>query len=319
MGAPYSYDQINTYTSPVTPNVVRTGGNALSYYFRKYLFLEAVSVFKWTVPETWPDNRLQYLIFGKGLVAVWDTPRFGLVYDYAAPTGFNVFYQPTHVVTSNPCIPQSHTLQIGRDCELVTMKPDYTGIADVCAFYGDLLALTCQTLQTNLINSRLAYVFACGNKAGAESFKKMFDGILQGDPAVFVDKELLNSMDKTKNSGWLTFSADLKNSFITPDLLSSWRRIKEMYDTEIGIPNSNSDKRERMTSQEINSNSVETTTKAGLWLDYMQRGCKRVHKMFGLDKSDLWIDWRVQPEAMAEETAPTPAGRPRLGGGTDEG
>ena len=312
MSAPYSYTEINTLTSPVTPNVMRTGGNALSYYFRKYLFLEAISVFKWTVPETWPDNRFQYLIFGKGCVTVFDTPRYGLVYDYATPYGFNVFYQPTHVTVANPCIPRSETLQIGRNCELIQMKPDYTGIADVCAFYGDLLALTCQTMQANLINSRLSYVFAASNKAGAEAFKKMFDKILQGDPAVFVDKELAISLDKTKGPSWQSFAGDLKQSFIVPDLISSWRRVKEMFDTEIGIPNTNSDKKERMTSQEINSNSVETVAKAGLWLDYMQRGCEKVHKMFGLDKSQLWVDWRTPPDVMQEATDDTPAGRPRL-------
>lgn len=38
MTAPYSYEQINAHVSPVTPSVMHTKGNGLSYYFRKYLF-----------------------------------------------------------------------------------------------------------------------------------------------------------------------------------------------------------------------------------------------------------------------------------------
>lgn len=70
MSAPYSYEQINAHVSPVTPSVMHTKGNSLSYYFRKYLFLEAVSMVRWTLPETWPSNRLQYLVFGSGGVTV---------------------------------------------------------------------------------------------------------------------------------------------------------------------------------------------------------------------------------------------------------
>ena len=52
MSAPYSYEQINAHVSPVTPSVMHTKGNSLSYYFRKYLFLEAVSMVRWTLPDT---------------------------------------------------------------------------------------------------------------------------------------------------------------------------------------------------------------------------------------------------------------------------
>lgn len=42
MTAPYSYEQINAHVSPVTPSVMHTKGNGLSYYFRKYLFLISI-------------------------------------------------------------------------------------------------------------------------------------------------------------------------------------------------------------------------------------------------------------------------------------
>lgn len=91
MSAPYSYEQINAHVSPVTPSVMHTKGNSLSYYFRKYLFLEAVSMVRWTLPETWPSNRLQYLVFGSGGVTVFNTDRYGLVYDRMGLTGINIF------------------------------------------------------------------------------------------------------------------------------------------------------------------------------------------------------------------------------------
>lgn len=303
MSAPYSYNQINAYTSPVTPSVVRTKGNALSYYFRKYLFLEAVSMVRWTLPDTWPQNRLECLVFGEGGISVFNTNRFGLVYDHMGLAGLNVFYQPTHSIIDNPFIKGQHYLQIGTQCEIIHLQPDYRGMADIVAYYGDMMALASQTIQSNLINSRLAYVFAAGNKAGAESFKKMFDQIMQGNPAVFVDSALLKTY-KSGASGqdpWMYFATDLKGNFITNELLTALKTIKALFDTEVGIPNTNTSKKERMLTDEVNSNNVETAAKASLWLDSLQRGCERVHKLFGLDKSTLWVDWRFPPDTGTQE------------------
>ena len=300
---PYSYEQVNAYTSPVTPSVVHTKGNALSYYFRKYLFLEAVAMVKWTLPDTWPQNRLEYLVFGQGGVCVFNTDRFGLVYDQMGLTGFNVFYNPTHCVIANPLIKGNPYLQIGKQCEIIHLQPDYRGMVDIVSYYGDMMALAAQTIQSNLINSRLAYVFAAGNKAGAESFKKMFDQIMQGNPAVFVDSALL----KTSKSGtssqppWMYFATDLKGNFITNELLTALKTIKALFDTEVGIPNTNTSKKERMLTDEVNSNNVETAAKASLWLDSLQRGCERVHKLFGIDKGTLWVDWRFPPDTGTME------------------
>lgn len=303
--APYSYEQVNAYTSPVTPSVVHTKGNALSYYFRKYLFLEAVSMVKWSLPDTWPQNRLEYLVFGEGGVSVFNTDRFGLVYDHMGLTGLNVFYNPTHTVIANPFIKGTKYLQIGKQCEIIHLQPDYRGMVDIVAYYGDMMALAAQTIQSNLINSRLAYVFAAGNKAGAESFKRMFDQIMQGNPAVFVDSALLKTY-KSGASGqapWMYFATDLKGNFITNELLAALKTIKALFDTEVGIPNTNTSKKERMLTDEVNSNNVETAAKASLWLDSLQRGCERVHRLFGLDKSTLWVDWRFPPDTGTQEVA----------------
>ena len=69
----------------------------------------------------------------------------------------------------------------------------------------------------------------------------------------------------------------------------------------MGIPNTNTSKKERMLTDEVNSNNVETAAKASLGLDSLQRGCERVHKLFGIDKSTLWVDWRFPPNTDTEE------------------
>lgn len=66
---------------------------------------------RWTLPDTWPSNRLQYLVFGDGGVTVFDTDRYGLVYDRMGLTGINIFTTPR---TPSLQIPLSRATHICR-------------------------------------------------------------------------------------------------------------------------------------------------------------------------------------------------------------
>ena len=71
-----------------------------------------------------------------------------------------------------------------------------------------------------------------------------------------------------------------------------------MYDTEIGIPNANPDKKERLVTDEINANNVETATRCELWLDSIRKGIKQANDMYGLS---LAVDWRVNPQTEIDD------------------
>ena len=66
-----------------------------------------------------------------------------------------------------------------------------------------------------------------------------------------------------------------------------------MFDTEIGIPNANTQKKERMITDEVNQNNISTQSKVELWLETMKDGCKKVNTMFGLS---IDVDLRFKEE-----------------------
>ena len=82
-------------------------------------------------------------------------------------------------------------------------------------------------------------------------------------------------------------------NYISDKLLSDFRRIQNMFDTEIGIPNTNTEKKERMLADEVTINAVETASKVDLWLEELKDSCERANKMFGLDMS---VEWRYRPQ-----------------------
>ena len=148
-----------------------------------------------------------------------------------------------------------------------------------------------ESVSMNLLNTHLAYVFAAGNKTAAESFKKMYDRVASGEVCTVIDKNLFRD-DGSK--AWEAFEQNLKNVYISSDILSDMRKIEAMFDTDIGIPNANTDKRERLVTDEVNANNIETQSKCAMWLEELKDSIAATNEMFGLDIS---VDWRF-PEAF---------------------
>ena len=229
-GVPYLYDYINMANSIVDPSTVHAERTATNRFFERYLLQKAISVFKWELPEQWAKNYFLYVLYCWGFISVVNTDKYGTIPQACSIRGYDIFYQPTHAVITNPLLTGILEPRIGTECTLIKLQPDYGGIIDIIQYYANLLALTAESIATNLTNTKLAYVFGAKNKAQAESFKKMFDEITSGNPAVFVDKML---MDDNGKPAWFTFSQNIKENYIVPDLLCDMRKIEEMFDTAI--------------------------------------------------------------------------------------
>lgn len=290
--APFSYDQIDQYNSQIHPSTIHCKDNGLQRYFRKYLLQKVMSVFKWKLPETWDEDYFKFVLYGTGYIAVFYTDAFGVIPQFATLGGYSVFYKPTFIIVSNPLLP-SIKKNIGIDCEIIKFQPDYSSIMDIVNYYADLLALCSQSVSINLLNTHTPTIYPAQGKTMAESYKKMFDKVASGEPAVIVDKSLF---DDTGNPTWTPFERDITNLYISDKILSDMRKIEARFDTEVGIPNNeNENKKERLIVDEVSANNAETTARAEMWLDELKKGCSAVEKMFGVSVS---VDWRINPNTQ---------------------
>ena len=287
---PAGYDDINLYNSSFSPSTVHVKNVALQRYFRKYLLQKAISVFKWTLPEEWDEDYFKYMLYGIGYIAVLNTRSFGVICQTGALGGYNLYYRPSYIIITNPLLKQTITANINTDCALIKLQPDYSSIMDIVGFYADQMALCAEAIGMNLVTVKTSTVFGAENKAQAETFKKAFDVVNGGDVAVVVGKTLFDDTGKPK---WFPFVQNMKEQYITSDLLSDMRKIEAMFDTRIGIPNANTDKKERLVTDEINANNVETATMCEQWLESIRKGIAKANDMYGLS---LAVDWRVNPK-----------------------
>ena len=287
---PVGYGDINLYNADFSPSTVHCKNTYLQRYFRKYLLQKAISVFKWNLPDEWDEDYFKYVLYGIGYIAVLETRSFGVICQGGALGGYNLYYKPSYIMITNPLLKETITANIDIDCAIIKLQPDYSSIMDIVGYYADQLALSAEALGMNMVNVKSGVVFGAKDKTQAQSYKKMFDKMQDGDPAVFIDKQLLDDAGKPN---WYPFVQNMKEQYIADSILSDMRKIEAMFDTDIGIPNANTDKKERLVTDEINANNVETATRCELWLDSIRKGIDKANAMFNLNLS---VNWRVNPK-----------------------
>jgi len=286
---PYMYNYKNAANGMVSPSTLHASNTAAAAFYRRYLLQKAISVFKWDVPEWWSKDYFLYTLYCYGVVAVLNTDKFGPIPQQCGLSGYDVFYQPNTALVTNPYFSGLKELKINTQCVLFKLMPDYGSLMDMISFYADQMALASETAMINLHNSKLSYVFAAENKAAAEGMKKMYDQISAGNPATFVGKNFFTDDGTPK---WSTVFNNVGQNYIVTQIIDDLRKIEIMFDTDIGIPTANTDKKERLIVDEVNANNTETATKCQLWLDGWKDSCRRVKDMFGIT---VTVDWRVKP------------------------
>lgn len=298
---PFSADYINGATfSKMQPSQVHIANTLLYQYYVRHLLQKAVSVFKWELPDYWQRTLFLYSLYCDGHVAIVKTDRFGVIPQPCTLGGRGVQYEPTYALIANPLLRGILEPRIGSQCAVVRIMPDYGGILDIINYYAQEMALCTETLEINMLNSKLSYVFGVpkgGNrKASAEALKKVFDQIMAGVPAAFADEDLV---DRNGKPTWQLFLQDIGRNFIAPDIQEQLRKLECEFAAKVGIPsNLATTKKERVNTLEVDSNNIETAIGPEQWLELAREGLDQANKLFDLQLS---VDWRYRPDVNGSD------------------
>lgn len=287
---PFGYQYMNYLYSRFNPSAIHTKDTALYSYYVRYLFEKVLSVYDFTgLPDEWAENYFKYVLFGYGYVAVFDSDQYGIIpQECTLSDNHSIFYQPKYAIITNPVFNESLTLEIGADCEIIKLQPDYGGVMDIVGTYADLLAVALETANINLMNSKASFIFMASSKAQAETYKKLYDELAGGKPFSIVDKNLINE-DGSKN--WDFFIQNVGQNYITDRILNDMKTIEDQFNTKIGIPNANTQKRERLITSEVQANDIDTKALVNVWLDSMKADISKVNARYGLN---IDVNYRYQ-------------------------
>ena len=275
----FSNSEINNVLQAAFLPPVKGLNNATAIYYRKYLLQKLISCFKWTIPPLWSRDYFLYVLFGWGFIGIFDSgaDKWGVVPQRCGIYGYNLFYMPTKIRVSNPLLPDASEFTINEDCAVLKINPNYTGVMDIVDFYAVKLAMLSADIESNLFNSKLSYLFTVQDQTAAATVKKLYDQIGQGTPAVVVDKKAItDNGEKT----WQVFQQNLKQNYIVSDLLEDMRKVENDFCCKVGIPTTNSEKRERLTTTEVTRNDVETESLIDTWLTRLSDDVAVANRLF---------------------------------------
>ena len=259
------------------PKDVDGVANTSTLYYREYLLKKILSRFEFDgLPSFWDIDYFLEVLFLDGKICITDTAA-GVLPLRCGTTGIGIFEQPTECIIANPVLGNLRRT-IDVDCALIRLQYNYAGCGWLINRYATMLAMCDSSVATNLMNTKATYVFKASSKAQAETMKKMYDDITCGKPAVFVGE---NGAINEENM----FVMPAKQNFIAEDVQILKRKIINEFLTEIGINNTNQDKRERLTDDEVNANNDEVYANIQHWFDNISDGIDKANKLYNLDLS----------------------------------
>ena len=311
MYLPLNYKEINSIAGTYKPSSVKSFNNQTFEFWQRALYQRACSTLIITLPEEWKENKdfMYWCLFAYGYIGCGELPEIGKWFNPGTLKGYNFYYRPTTFLLCNPYFGKdpvtgkaiSKELQIGTECQLIKLTPDYRGIWDIIFYYAEKIAVLDVAINSAIINSKFAYMIGAKNKAAAEVMKKMFDQINAGQPATFFDLKLANDATD-KSEPWQFLDRNVKDSYIITDLLRDFQTIINDFDTEIGIPTIPYEKKERMVADEATSKQYDATSRSQIWFDTLKNSFEIANDFLGFTgENKLDVELRFPMEGGADD------------------
>lgn len=293
--------------------------NVASAYYFSYLLRLTKGIFEIKAPEYWDTDFILDTLLLNGVFGVFEHNSEPIAMN-CQPYGVNMYYKPTSFNIANPVLGLFNKT-IGVDGAIVYLEEDpsanasFKTIRPMLNFYSYKLAACDKCIDQSLMNSGVSAIFSAPSKKTAESFKAMYDDISQGKPAVFVDEELGLASGTSRNLQY----TPAKDNFVCDKVQIEKRCIIEEFLTCIGINNANTSKRERLNSDEVNSNNDECYVATAVWKRNLKETTEHVRSLFpNLDFSLTIRDLSIIDNSPSKADASKPEAEDDEKGGDEK-
>lgn len=262
------------------PTDVSALDNVSNGYYFQYLLRLLKGIFDIKAPEYWDTDFILDTLLLDGVFGIFENDSEPLAMN-CHPFGVNMYHKPTSFNIANPVL-GTFTKTIGIDGAIIYLEEDpginanFRTARPLLTNYAYKLAECDKCISQSLMNSGVAAIFSASSKKAADSYRYMYDEIQQGKPAVFVDEELGLASGNTRNLQY----TPAKDNYICDKVQIEKRCIIEEFLTAIGVNNANTSKRERLNSDEVNSNNDECYIATDVWRRNLRETTEHARKLF---------------------------------------
>ena len=242
----------------------------------KHYQMLALNRYRWeNLPNGIESRYIEQMLYDNGECAMFDHPDLGLcILRSSSRENLNIYGEPTKLTLTGF---NEHRTIMMDDCVRIMNNDLALPTLPNIVYYARRMAEIDDIIMQNLRQQRVPYLFAT-DENNSFSMKALYDRIYQGEPAIFIDKEMLkgepeNIMVIPTVSPYLVDKLQIQKQEMERELL-----------TFLGI-NNTLEKKERLLTDETNSNNQFIKMSSDIGFKQRQLACEQMNEMFGLNVS----------------------------------
>ena len=258
------------------------------YYNR--LMLLARSVFKWeNLPNNMDERWIENSLFHEGKCVFYNDETRGLMVAQCTADGsLNNYGDPTNITPYGIDI-ENKSLTPGVDCVLIRNNDEMIPTSETLKLFAFRLADISRTIDVN-VNAQKTPVLILTTEKGRLTLKNIYTQWNGNEPVIYGDKLLDPEQFKA-----LRTDAPIVFPQLQVEKQTLWNECL----TFLGINNANTEKRERLITDEVEANNDHIDLSGECFLKARQMAADAINEIFG---TDIKVSFRKEGE---KECAPS--------------
>ena len=255
----------------------------------KHYQMLALNRYKWkNLPNGIESRYVEQMLYDNGECAMFDHPDLGLcVLRSSSRDNLNIYGEPTKLSLTGF---NEHRTVMMDECVRIMNNDLALPTLPNIVYYARRMAERDDIIMQNLRQQRVPYLFAT-DENNSLSMKTLYDRMYQGEPAIFVDKEMLkgepeNIMVIPTTAPYLVDKLQIQKQEMERELL-----------TFLGI-NNTLEKKERLLQDETNSNNQFIKMSSDIGFKQRQLACEQMNEKFGLNVKVVEMQDELEREVM---------------------
>ena len=240
----------------------------------KHYQMLALNRYRWeNLPNGIESRYIEEMLYDNGECAMFDHPDLGLcILRSSSRENLNIYGEPTKLSLTGF---NEHRTVMMDECVRIMNNDLALPTMPNIIYYARRMAEIDDIIMQNLRQQRVPYLFAT-DENNSFSMKALYDRIYQGEPAIFIDKEMLNG--QTENIMVIPTLAP----YLVDKLQIQKQEMERELLTFLGI-NNTLEKKERLLQDETNSNNHFIKMSSDIGFKQRQLACEMMNEKFGLN------------------------------------
>lgn len=264
-----------------------------------YYKMLALNMFTWeNLPETMDSRYIENALYEHGLCLVNDDNDLGLI---SVPCSFganmNINGESTEVITSGYNYVKTIKYINNDNCVLIRNNDLAKATRDYIANYAERMLEVEMCIRANINQQKFPWFINATEKT-KKSLQLIFDKVENFEPFILANREIMGEAPLEV----LTMSTPY-----VADKLNSYKYELEREILSFLSLNNNFEKKERLLTDEVNSNNDFIHTNAMLMYKVRLQACEQINKKFGLNvrvlpNKEMISKYYVDEENEVEES-----------------